>query len=212
MASQKDSTPNEIPLPAGPMRERLAQAQAAGASNADICEQIDVAANELIRQACAKKQFDLTFGNCPKEGCQTVEKPKIVPCFHLRWGDGPQDHLETDDTEVLCLTVCNPYSNVVLNNFTVQLVIAPAGGGPIPNQADGTPSVMIKPSFMICFDDVPPCNPQQHNQQGCVTREVVLINRGAVPGPYRIFIFYCFEACFTEVGAGPAFQLDLVSS
>lgn len=210
MSADKDPNPNAIPLPPGPIRERLAQAQAAGSINSDICERIEDLANDLIRQACAQKQFDQTFGNC-KEGCKPVEIPKLVPCFHLRWGDGPQDHLETDDTEVLCLTVCNPYSNVALKNFTVQLVIAPAGGGPIPNQADGTPSVMIKPSFMICFDDVQPCNPQEP-RSSCVSREVVLINRGAVPGPYRIFIFYCFEACFTEVGAGAAFTLDLVSS
>jgi hypothetical protein len=212
MSANKDPNPNAIPLPPGPMREPLAQAQAAGSSNADICERIEEIANDLIRQSCAKKQFDVKFGNCPPQGCETIEKPKIVPCLHLRWGDGPNDHLETDDTEVLCITVCNPYSNLTLKNFTLQLIVTTASGGAVPNQADGTPSVIIKPSFMICFDDIPPCNPEQPNKLSCVSREVVMINRGAVPGQYKVFVFYCFEACFTEAGGGSAFELELVSS
>jgi hypothetical protein len=212
MSANKDPELEKAPLPPGPMREPLAQAQAGAADNADLCERIDAIANDAIRQACAKKQFDLKSGNCPREGCLAVEKPKIAPCIHLRWGDGPQDHLETDDTEVLCLTVCNPYSNVAFKNVTVQLFILPAGGGAIPNQADGTPSVMIKPSFMICFDDIPPCNPQQPKEASCVSREVVMINRGAIPGKYRIYVIYCFEACFTELAIGGVFEVELVSS
>jgi hypothetical protein len=209
MTANKDPKQDESSLPPGPMREHVAQATS-DTNHADICARIDALANDLIRQACKPKQFDLRAGNCPRQGCLTLERPKIVPCFHLRWGDGPNDHLETDDTEVMCLTVCNPYSNVILKNFTVQLVLAPAAGGPIPNQADGTPSTMIKPSFMICFDDVPPCDPQ--GQQSCVSREIVMINRGAIAGKYRIFVIYCFEACFTELAAGAIFEVELVSS
>jgi len=212
MADKKDPNPNERPLPPGPMREHIEAAQAAKLSNAELCEKLEDVADNLIRAACAKKQFDLASGNCG-QGCQTIEEPKIVPCLHLRWGDGPQDHLETDDTEVLCITVCNPYSNVVLKDFNLQLIVTTAAGGAVPNQADGTPSVIIKPSFNICFDDIPPCDPAGHNQQSCVSREVVMINRGAVPGQYKVFVIYCFEACFTKLGFDPAaFVLDLVSS
>jgi hypothetical protein len=178
---------------------------------ADICERLEDFLDDLLRKLCSKKQFELTSGNCSKE-CQTVEEPKIVPCLRLRWGDGPQDHLETDDTEVLCITVCNPYSNVVLKNFNLQLVVTTATGAAVPNQADGTPSVMIKPQFNICFDDIPACDPQKPNQS-CVSREVVLIDRGAVPGQYKVLAYYCFEACFTEFSRQPAvFTLDLVAS
>jgi hypothetical protein len=178
---------------------------------ADICERLEDFLDELLRKLCSKKQFEITSGNCSKE-CQTVEAPKIVPCLRLRWGDGPQDHLETDDTEVLCITVCNPYSNVVLKNFNLQLVVTTATGAAVPNQADGTPSVMIKPQFNICFDDIPACDPQKPNQS-CVSREVVLIDRGAVPGQYKVLAYYCFEACFTEFSRQPAvFTLDLVAS
>lgn len=210
MSDKKDPNPNEIPfLP----REMRATVEASSdAQAADLCEKIEEIADEFIRRSCKPKQFELKSGNC-EERCQAVDEPKIVPCVRLKWGDGPQDHLETDDTEVLCLTVCNPYSNVVLKDFNVQLFVQTGAGGPVPNQADGTPSVMIKPSFNICFDDIPACDPQKPGQS-CVTREVVLINRGAVPGPYRVIVVYCFEACFTKFNLRePAvFTLDLVAS
>jgi hypothetical protein len=210
MAENKDPNQSDRHLPPGPMRETLAQAERQ--SNADICRRIDDIANNLIRQACLKKQFEQA-DNCAgiDKECRKIEEPKIVPCLRLKWGDGPNDHLETDDTEVLCLTVCNPYSNVTLKDFTLQLIVTDANGNPVANQADGTPSVMIKPSFMICFDDIQPCNPQQPGQS-CVSREVVLINRGAIPGKYKVFVIYCFHACFTELRSEAAFELDLVAS
>ncbi len=209
MSDTKDPNQNKVPLPPGEMRATLEASQDLKA--ADICERLEDFLDELLRKLCSKKQFELTSGNCSKE-CQTVEEPKIVPCLRLRWGDGPQDHLETDDTEVLCITVCNPYSNVVLKNFNLQLVVTTATGAAVPNQADGTPSVMIKPQFNICFDDIPACDPQKPNQS-CVSREVVLIDRGAVPGQYKVLAYYCFEACFTEFSRQPAvFTLDLVAS
>ncbi len=211
MKDEKDPKPYDGPLPPGPMREHLAAAQAEQINNAELCEKLDGIADDLIRRECVKKQFELKSGNCG-ERCQTIEEPKIVPCLSLRWGDGPQDHLETDDTEILCITVCNPYSNVVLKNFNLQLIVTTAAGGAIPPQADGTPSVMIRPNFNICFDDIPPCDPEKPNQLSCVSREVVMINRGAIPGQYRVFAIYCFEACFTKLGIEAGFVLDLVAS
>jgi len=211
MSDKNDQNPNEIPLPPGAFRATLEAASAEQA--AGICERVEDALDEALRKLCAAKQFDLTSGNCEKR-CQTVDEPKIVPCLHLRWGDGPNDHLETDDTEVLCITVCNPYSNVVLKDFTVQLFVLTAGGTAVPNQPNGTPSVMIKPQFNICFGDIPPCDPQSPNQKSCVSREVVLIDRGAVAGQYKVLAFYCFEACFTifSIRNPAVFTLDLVAS
>ncbi len=145
------------------------------------------------------------------EPCQVVEEPKIVPCLRMRWGDGPQDHLETDDTEILCITVCNPYSNVVLKDFTLSLVVTDVNGALVPKLPDGTPSVQIKPDFLICFDDIPSCNPQTPDQPSCVSREVVLINRGAIEGKYKVYMMYCFHAAFTQPGA-TIFELELVKS
>jgi hypothetical protein len=209
MSDQKDPNSFEGHLPPGPMRATLEASINSPA--ADLCEKLEEAADKAIRTACAKKQFELKAGNC-SDRCQTVEEPKIVPCLRLRWGDGPQDHLETDDTEVLCITVCNPYSNVVLKDFNLDLFVVTGAGGAVPKQADGTDSVILKPQFNICFDDIPACDPQKPNSS-CVSREVVLINRGAVPGQYKVFALYCFEACFTNVAVErEPFVLDLVSS
>jgi len=210
MSDKNEPNVKEIKLPHAEMR--AAVEGAAGGQAADLCEKIEDIADGIIRKLCSAKQFEITSGNCKQE-CQTVEEPKIVPCLRLKWGDGPQDHLETDDTEVLCLTVCNPYSNVVLKEFNVQLFVLTAANAAVPNQADGTPSVMLKPSFNICFDDIPACDPQKPGSS-CVSREVVLINRGAVPGPYKIVALYCFEACFTvfNIRQPAVFPIDLVAS
>lgn len=194
-----------------PKSLRAALAQAEQDRNASICRQIDDLANEFIRKACANKYFAQTSGNCNFKECQRVDEPKIEPCLRLTWGDGAQDQLETEDTEVLCLTVCNPYSNVSLNNFTVQLYVSNANGTQVANLPDGTPSVQIKPSHMICFDDIPPCDPQ-NPEQSCVTREVVLLTRGAIVAQYRVWVIYCFNACFTRARIDAGFVLDLVAS
>jgi hypothetical protein len=208
--SDTDPKANEIPLPAGEFRAAMEAARGGQAVN--ICERLEDFLDDVLRKSCATKQFDQTAGNCEK-GCQTVEEPRIVPCIHLRWGDGPQDHLETDDTEVLCITVCNPYSNVTLKDFTVQLVVLTSANNAVPNQPDGTPTVQVKPQFNICFGDIPACDPEKSNQN-CISREVVLIDRGAIPGQYKLFVYYCFEACFTKFSFfDPAvFKLDLVAS
>ena len=210
MSDKNDSKSNEIPFLPAELRATVEASSDAQA--ADLCERVEQLADGLIQKSCKPKQFELKAGNCEAR-CQTVPEPKIVPCLRLKWGDGPQDHLETDDTEVLCLTVCNPYSNVILKDFNVQLFVFTAAGGAVPNQADGNPSVMVKPQFNICFDDIPACDPKKPGQS-CVTREVVLINRGAVPGQYKLVALYCFEACFTifNLREPAVFTLDLVAS
>lgn len=206
-SARKATTRSEDTMAA--MRATMAQSERL--NNADICRAVDEFLNNEIRRDCSQKQFEQTSGNCRDRECQRVDEPKIEPCLRLRWGDGAQDQLETEDTEVLCITVCNPYSNVALNNFTLHLFVRDANGNMVPNLPDGTPSVIIKPSYMICFDDIPPCDPR-NPRQSCVSREVVLITRGAIVGPYRVFVVYCFEACFTKIAIEAAFRLDLVAS
>lgn len=147
-----------------------------------------------------------------KEACQRVEEPKIVPCLRLRWGDGLKDQIETEDTEILCISVCNPYSNVVLKDFTLHLVVTDVNGNLVANLPNGTPSVQLKPSYMIGYGDIPPCDPDKPDQPSCVTREVVLINRGAIAGKYKIRMVYCFDACFTTLDYTSVFDLVLVKS
>lgn len=122
--------------------------------------------------------------------CLPIDLPRIAPWTSIRWGDSECDCIEGDDTEVMNLTVCNPYRNLTLSNLTIhQIVVVQASGAPVLNLPDGTPSVQLVPMGPYCFDDLAPCV--------CVTRQFVLRLRGAVPGPYRILLRgICFDACF----------------
>lgn len=146
------------------------------------------------------------------EKCSPIEIPDCDPCIRLHWGDGPKDCLETEDTEILCITVCNPYCNVILADFTMQLVITDEAGNPVATLPDGTPSVRIKPDYMICFGDIPPCDPKKPDDPSCISREIVLLTCGALEGKYKIRLVYCFDACFTKLDFDRAFEIELVKS
>lgn len=127
--------------------------------------------------------------------CVAVELPDIHPCISVKWGDSPCDCLETDDVEVLCVTVCNCYSNVTFTNLTIgQIQVTDLAGKPVANLPDGTPSVQVIPSGPICFGDIGPCIDSNH--PSCVSRELVLHTRGALGGKYRLtFNAICFDVC-----------------
>lgn len=145
-------------------------------------------------------------------GCGPVELPPIRPCFELHWGEGPNDNIETDDVELLCITASNPYSNVVFKDLTVLMsIITDSDGHAVPNLPDETPSVMIKPTYIISFGDVPPCDVKKPDEFPRASREWVLISRGAKEGRYRIYIAYCFKVEFTLVDIDQ-FDIDIVKS
>ncbi|MEL6674249.1 MAG: hypothetical protein AAFR61_18730 [Bacteroidota bacterium] len=147
-----------------------------------------------------------------KGPCKEVARPEIAPCIKLSWGDGAKDQLETDDVEILCLTVSNPYTNLTLKDVTLHLVVLDEVGNTVPSLPDGTPSVEIKPNFMICFGDLAPCHADKPDVDSSASREVVLMNRGAKSGTYRVYLVYCFEASFTYLGVNSSLKLPLVIS
>lgn len=126
--------------------------------------------------------------------CKPAEFPSIQPCILVTWGDSPCDCLETDDVEIVCITVCNCYSNVTFGDLTIeQIAVTDAAGNPVPNLPDGTPSVQVIPSGPICFGDIGPC---VDGRPTCVSRELVVYTRGAVGGDYRLsFRGICFTVC-----------------
>ena len=81
------------------------------------------------------------------EGCRPVEMPEIRPCFQITWGEGPRDHMETDDVELLCITASNPYSNVTIKNLRILFkIISEHDNSPVPTLPDGTPSSSSSPT------------------------------------------------------------------
>ena len=169
------------------------------------CSDIRKDQDTYLSKHCANKVNLLprTSCHCPDSGaqdkgdchcdCVALRIPDIKPCISVAWGDSACDCIETDDVEVLCLTVCNCYSNVTFNNLTIgQIQITDMTGNPVPLLPDGTPSVQVIPSGPICFGDIGPCTGK--NQPGCVSRELVLYTRGAIGKDYRL----SFEGvCFT---------------
>jgi hypothetical protein len=127
--------------------------------------------------------------------CVDVQFPSIKPCISVSWGDSVCDCLETNDVEVLCITVCNCYANVTFTDLSIgQILVTDLAGQPVATLPDGTPSVQVIPSGPICFDDLGPCVEKDH--PSCVSRELVLYTRGAIGKSYKlIFRGICFKVC-----------------
>ncbi len=183
------------------------------------CEEIKKDQEAFLSKNCAHKVNLLPRISChcpdspPDKGdchchCVAVKLPDIKPCISVAWGDSSCDCMETDDVEVLCITVCNCYSNVTFNDLTIgQIKITDMAGNPVPILPDGTPSVQVIPSGPICFGDVGPC--KGRNQPYCVSRELVLYTRGAVGKDYRLsFEGVCFKV-FHEFQSEQCFIVKL---
>ena len=168
------------------------------------CEDIEQSQNAALQKRCGAKLNLLPRVNChcpdprPLDGdcrceCKDVKFPDIEPCISVSWGDSKCECFETDDVEILCITVCNCYSNVTFRDLTIgRIRITDMLGNPVPVLPDGTSSVQVLPSGPICFGDIKPCKGK--NQPGCVSRELVVYTRGAVGKDYRL----SFEGvCFT---------------
>jgi hypothetical protein len=169
------------------------------------CAEIAKDQNAYLTKECSHKinLLPRTSCDCPDTGpldkgdchcdCVAVKLPDLKPCISVAWGDSQCDCIETDDVEVLCITVCNCYSNVTFNDLIIgQIRITDMAGNPVPNLPDGTPSVRVIPSGPVCFGDIGPC--RGRNQPACVSRELVLYTRGAIGKNYRLsFEGVCFS-------------------
>lgn len=141
---------------------------------------------------------------CGGSSCKEAKFPDLHPCLSVAWGDSKEDCLETNDLEVLHITLCNCYSNVTFRNLGIGYVlVTDVDGNPVPALPDGTDSVEVYPVGPICFGDLGPCI---DGKPGCKTRQVVLRTRGAREGGYRLVLgSICYEiayhatetACFT---------------
>lgn len=169
------------------------------------CEEIKREQEAHLSRQCARKANFLPRTNCDcadsgggessecRCDCTPIKLPDIKPCISVSWGDTKCDCLETDDVEVLCISVCNCFSNVTFKDLTIgRIVITDTKGNPVPVLPDGTPSVQVVPSGPICFGDIAPC--RGRNRPTCVSRELVVYTRGAKGGSYRLsFEGVCFS-------------------
>lgn len=125
--------------------------------------------------------------------CRPLEMERVRPLFFVLWGDSQCDCIEGDDTEIVTIVVCNPYTNLTMSRFTINRIdVVKADGTPVPLLPDNTPSIQIVPLGPHCFDDIAPCT--------CVWRQFSLRLRGVPAGDYRILLRgICFEICVHQL-------------
>ena len=184
------------------------------------CAGIAAEVDEYLAKACAQKRNQLVPCSgrpvpCPcgsseaqhERKCKIIDFPKVEPCISVSWGDSKCDCMETDDTEILCITVCNCYSNITFSDFTIASVqVTTSTGASVPTLPDGTPSVEVFPRGPICFGDIGPCKEDGSN---CVSRQIVLIARGAKGGPYQLQVGgICFDVVL-HYDQKACFRMDL---
>jgi len=159
----------------------------------DVAKYVELMKNAICR-ACGTE-------------CKEAKLPEIKPCITVKWGNSECDCFETDDTEIVYISVCNCYSNIAFSNLHIShLAIVNEDGSPVPVLPDGTPSVQIVPLGPICFGDIGPCVEEGEN---CVTRQAVVRTRGAKGGRYRLLIRgICYEVRIAQ-NQNDCFILDL---
>lgn len=177
------------------------------------CDVIIAEINKTLQEVCKSKQNYLDVCKLenplpqPPKPCQPVKFPSILPQVSIKWGDSECDCFETNDTEVLCVTVCNPYSNVTLKDLKIASIrVCDENGKDVLPLPDGTPSVQLIPRGPYCFGDIAPC---EGEQQHCVSREFVIQTCGAKPGKYRIKLEgICFDVWY-HYDSSYCFELKL---
>lgn len=117
-----------------------------------------------------------------KRDCKPIGLPAMHPCFYLHYGDSPSDEIETHDTEVVYLTVCNPFTNIRYKDLRItHITILPKSGG-----GNGTPpGVQLVPDKFIQFGCLDGC--------ACKSRALALITRDIMEGEYTIHVDYCVD-------------------
>lgn len=127
--------------------------------------------------------------------CPSARIPVYEPCISIKYGDGKKDQLETEDIEVLTVSVKSCYANLGFNNFRIgMLSVVKADGTPVDKLPDGTPAVKVYPLGPVCFGDIPACDEEGPQW---VTREIVMVNRSAKPGKYLLQLSnMTYNVCF----------------
>lgn len=151
-------------------------------------ENADAQDQELIQRADDKFNTVPHSTSCPPQPLKGMECEKVLgtnvnlaPCIYLHWGDSNTDTIENHDTEIVYITVCNPFDDVEFKGFRITKINLV----PNPTQVD---QARIVPDRFINYDCLPPCS--------CKTREFTFITRDQLNqyiGTKSLEIEYCWD-------------------
>lgn len=153
--------------------------------NSQASEQEEMLANEAqnkFKTIAGALNPGACTGAYTGKPCEQVDLPQIAPCFYLHYGDSATDQIETHDTEIIFLTVCNPYNNVGFKGLRITAITIVPYPGQNPS---GEEYIRIVPDEFICFDCIEGCS--------CKSRELTIITRGLPAGNYSINVDYCID-------------------
>ncbi|NPA81530.1 MAG: hypothetical protein GXO31_02855 [Epsilonproteobacteria bacterium] len=157
--------------------------------------QIEYHENPLFLEICCKagKCIDVCEGSSNGMGLERAH-----PCFKIKWGDGPEDRLETDDVEIMCLVAKNCFSDIAFEDIEIKDIIISSTN--VVNNG----SILIKPCKNIYIKKLDPCKE--------ATREIVLITRRAAPGEYIVHLVYEYTVCGVRKERRVDFLMNLTAS
>ena len=172
-----------------------------------ITVDVNTGAGTLVANTGINNVYGMTSVETRAEiPCDRAELPQLEPVFTVTYGEDPSDLIETKDVQCLCITACNPYSNVHLCDVTILVteVFDPNGDPVDPDK------FLLKPTKMVCFGDLGPCDQTQSGcacaHDSCASRELLLVTRGADPGKYTVKFEYCYNV---KWGTGNSFAYEL---
>lgn len=154
----------------------------------DGCNENAKAQNQELLQKAAQKSHILADDNTGNSSpfnlrCRSLvrESLNIVPSIYFHWGDSSQDVIESHDTEIIYITVCNPYDDIEFKGFRITSINL----NPKPGQSH---QARIVPDRFINYDCLSPCS--------CETREFTLLTRDSLNqyiNQKNIVIEYCWD-------------------
>src|SRR2546423_854015 len=85
------------------------------------CDEDVSQANQILNDRADHKQFTIVAnGQTLPAVCNLAfTNANFAPVFTLQWGDGPSDHFESDDLEVIYIRINNPFRNLVYRDIII---------------------------------------------------------------------------------------------
>lgn len=175
----------------------------------DGCNENAKVQNKALVQRAMKKYNTIPHGiGCAPYPFERMKCEKVIglnkeilPCIYLHWGDSTRDTIENHDTEIVYITVCNPFEDVEFTGFRITKI----NFVPAPSASH---QARIVPDSFINYDCLEPCT--------CKTREFTLLTRDELNkyvGIKHIEIEYCWDELVikkhSSYGAA-SFKIDIV--